>query len=217
MNIKGIIFDVDGVIFDSEKLHRKAWKQVFGKRGIFLKDKKSGVGYSDKEFLKELKEKGVIPQEIDIQEIQDEKLDVLVSLAERKVDFFPNVQELIVHLKKDYLLCVASNSDIKFISKILKNANLIPYFLSILTVNDIEKPKPAPDIYLLAAEKMKLEPQECIVIEDSTVGIEAAKRAGMKCIAISHTLPKDRLKEADLLLEQVSVERIADFIKKQDG
>jgi HAD superfamily hydrolase (TIGR01509 family) len=217
MSIKGIIFDVDGVIFDSEKLHREAWKEVFEKRNIFLTDDRSGVGRSDKEFLKELKEKGTIPENINIKEIQEEKLAFLIELADKRVDFFPNVEELLISLKKNYLLCVASNSDRKFIVKILKNTNLLPYFESILTVNDVENPKPAPDIYLLAAERMGFKPKECIVIEDSAVGIEAAKNAGMKCVAISHTLPKDRLKKADLLLEQISVEKIERFIEKQDS
>jgi HAD superfamily hydrolase (TIGR01509 family) len=213
MSIKGIIFDVDGVIFDSEKLHREAWRRVFEKRNIFLADDRSGVGRSDKEFLKELKEKGTIPENLDIKEIQEEKLGFLIELADKRVDFFQNVEELLISLKKNYLLCVASNSDIKFISKVLKNANLISYFRFVLTVNDVEKPKPAPDIYLLAVKRMGFKPKECIVIEDSAVGIEAAKGAGMKCVAISHTLPKNRLKEADLLLEQVSVEKIEQFIE----
>ena len=124
---------------------------------------------------------------------------------DKKIELFPRVIELLSSLKKNYLLCVASNSDRRFILKILQNTNLLPYFKCILTVNDVKKPKPSPDIYLLGTKRMALQPAECIVIEDSTVGIEAAKNAGMKCIAISHTLPKEKLKEADLLLEEISV------------
>ncbi len=213
MAIKGIIFDFDGVLFDSEKLHREAWKRVFEKRNIFLIDDRSGVGRSDKEFLKELIAKGAIPESLNIREVQDEKLAILVGLADRKVELFPGIQELLSSFKNRYLLCVASNSDRKFILKILQNTDLLPYFKSILTVNDVQKPKPAPDIYLLGARRMGLKPEECIVIEDSTVGIKAAKNAGMKCIAISHTLPEEKLKEADLLLEQISVEEIEQFIE----
>lgn len=217
MAIKGIIFDFDGVLFDSEKLHREAWKQIFEKRNIFLIDDRSGVGRSDKEFLKELKTKGAIPQNLNTQKIQDEKLAILVGLADKKVGLFPGIQELLSYFKNRYLLCVASNSDKKFILKILQNTALLSYFKFVLTVNDVQKPKPAPDIYLLGAKRMGLKPEECIVIEDSTVGIEAAKNAGMKCIAVSHTLPKEKLKEADLLLEKISQEEIERFIEGQVG
>ncbi|MBU0533259.1 MAG: HAD family phosphatase [Candidatus Omnitrophica bacterium] len=215
MSIKGIIFDVDGVIFDSEKLHAEAWKRVFEKRNVFLVDDKSGVGCSDREFLKELKEKRAIPENLNICEIQNEKLAVLIELANKKVELFPEVKELLISLKKNYILGVASNSDKNFIFNIIQNTNLLHFFESILTINDIKEPKPSPEIYLLSAQKMELKPQECVVIEDSTVGIEAAKRAGMKCIAIAHTLSKERLKKADLLLNEVSVEKIERFIQEQ--
>lgn len=214
MMIKGIIFDVDGVIFDSEKLHLEAWKKVFRKRNIFLKDEQSGVGYSDREFLLELKAKGIIPPDINIREIQEEKLSELIELADKDIQLFSGVKELLSSLKNRYLFCVASNSDRKFISKILKNTNLISYFKYITTVNDVQNPKPHPDIYILSAKRMGLEPNECVVIEDSSVGVEAAKRAEMKCIAVAHSLPKEKLQKADLILEQISTDKIIDFIRK---
>jgi len=215
MPIKGIIFDVDGVIFDSEKLHAEAWKVVFEKRNIFLVDDKSGVGRSDREFLKELKEKGAVPKNLNIREVQDEKLTVLIELANKKVELFPQVKELLVSLEKKYILGIASNSDKKFILNIIQNTDLLDYFKSVLTINDIKEPKPSPEIYLLSAKKMGLKPQECVVIEDSTYGIEAAKRAKMKCIAVAHTLPKEKLRKADLLLEQVCIAKIEQFINNQ--
>ena len=215
MPIKGIIFDVDGVIFDSEKLHAEAWKVVFEKRNIFLVDDKSGVGRSDSEFLKELKEKGAVPKNLNIREVQDEKLTVLIELANKKVELFPQVKELLVSLEKKYILGIASNSDKKFILNIIQNTDLLDYFKSVLTINDIKEPKPSPEIYLLSAKKMGLKPQECVVIEDSTYGIEAAKRAKMKCIAVAHTLPKEKLRKADLLLEQVCIAKIEQFINNQ--
>lgn len=217
MPAKGIIFDVDGVIFDSEKLHLQAWKKVFKKRNIFLTDEKSGVGRSDREFLFELKAKKIIPYHLDILKIQEEKLSVLIELANEKVEIFPKTKELLVSLKKNYILSIASNSNKKFIMNILQSSNLIDFFASILTINDIKQPKPSPEIYLLSAQKMGLKPQECVAIEDSTFGIEAAKRAGMKCIAIAHTLPREKLQNADLLLEQICIEEIEQFIAKQNN
>ncbi|MDD5455317.1 MAG: HAD family phosphatase [Candidatus Ratteibacteria bacterium] len=214
MSIKGVIFDVDGVIFDSEKLHAQAWKTVFEKRNILLVDDRSGVGRSDKEFLSQLKEKGAIPKNLNIGEIQDEKLEVLIGLANKKVELFPQVRELLMSLKKKYVLGVASNSDKKFIAGIIRNTGLTHYFETVLTINDIKKPKPSPEIYLLSAQKMGLKPEECVVIEDSVYGIEAAKKAGMKCIAVSHTLPEEKLKKADLIFEKISVEEILAFIEQ---
>lgn len=110
---------------------------------------------------------------------------------------------------------IASNSDKKFVLNIIQNTNLLDYFKSVLTINDIKEPKPSPEIYLLSAKKMGLKPQECVVIEDSIYGIEAAKRAKMKCIAVAHTLPKEKLQKADLLLEQVCIAKIEQFINNQ--
>ncbi len=217
MSIKGIIFDVDGVIFDSEKLHAEAWKSVFEKRNIFLADDKSGVGRSDREFLLELKEKGAIPQHMNILEIQKEKLSILIELSNKNVELFPKVKELLNLLKKKYVLAVASNSDKSFILNVIRNTNILHYFRSVLAINDVKEPKPSPEIYLLAAEKIGLKPQECVVIEDSTFGIEAAKRAKMKCIAIAHTLPKEKLQKADLLLKQIYIEEIEKFIQEQSN
>lgn len=215
MSIKGIIFDVDGVICDSEKLHREAWRQILATRNVFLADDKSGVGRSDKAFLEELQAKGTMSKDLDTRQIQDEKLNVLVELAEKKAELFPKTKEMLAHFKNDYLLSVASNSDRKFVLTLLENTDILQYFKAVLAINDIKHPKPAPDIYLLAAERMGLKPQECIVIEDSTIGIESAKNAAMKCIAVAHTLPKERLKKADILLDKISAKKIEQFIKEQ--
>jgi len=216
MPIKGIIFDADGVIFDSEKLHAESWKIVFKKRNIFLTDDRSGVGRSDMEFLQELKDKGAIPKHLNISEIQKEKLTLLIEFANKKAELFPQIKRLLQLLKKKYILAVASNSDKKFIFNLIQNTNLLDYFKSILTINDIKKPKPSSEIYLLSAQRMGLKPNECIVIEDSVYGIEAAKRAKMKCIAVAHTLSKEKLQKADLLLEQICVEKIEKFIETQE-
>ena len=215
MKVKGVIFDVDGLLVDTEKLHVKAWEKIFRKRGIYLSkpDYESGVGISDYEFLQHLKEKGKIPPGFRIDELLNEKESIMLELADGKVKLFPGVLSLLNTLSPRFILSAASNSEKNFVIKVLKNSGIFDYFKVVLTRNDIKRPKPFPDIYLVCLSKMGLSPEECVIIEDSPAGIKAARKAGIRCIAVSHTLPPADLKEADLILENICVEKIMEFIK----
>ncbi len=210
MAIKAVIFDLDGVIFDSEILHQIAWEQIFAQYGIKLeqKDYASGIGISDKDFLKKLKTEGKIPDNINIESLIEEKREKLLELSKNGAKLMPGASEFIHAMRKYYVLAVASNSDIRFIRNLLEKSKLMPCFALVLGYQDIEKPKPAPDIYLKCAEKLKLLPVECVVIEDSPAGVRAAKNAGMTCIAITSLLPETALSEADFIVKTFDIERI---------
>ncbi len=98
------------------------------------------------------------------------------------------ISQLIEDFHNNYMLAVASNSDKEFVMKLLEINNLSRFFSVILGFQDISKPKPDPEIYLKCAEKLGLSTGECVVIEDSQAGIKAAKKAGIKCIALATTL-----------------------------
>jgi HAD superfamily hydrolase (TIGR01509 family) len=214
MSIKAIIFDVDGVIFDSERIHVEAWHRVFGKRGITLDGKvyAAGVGVEDGKFLTALQKQGVIPSTLSPDALIAEKLPALLEIAEHGASFLPGMKKFLYALSKRYTLAAASNSYEDFVMRLIEKGGIGDLFACILTRKDAKNPKPAPDIYLLCAARLGVKPKECCVVEDSPVGIKAAKAAGMKCAAVPFTLPPKMLKEADIILRKPSVRRLDDFL-----
>ncbi|NOZ63579.1 MAG: HAD family phosphatase [Caldiserica bacterium] len=215
MNIRAIIFDGDGVLFDSEKVHVKAWEQVFEKIGVklSLQDYEVGTGNADREFLEILVQRGKIPARCSIEAILKEKFNILMSLS-HEVNLFPGVKEILKSLAPGYALALASNSRREFVLKVLKQFALTGYFEKIITKENVRYPKPSPEIYLLAARELGVNPAECVVIEDSVVGIEAAKKAGAVCLAVTHTFPVYSLGKADAVLPVLSREEIEKAIAR---
>ncbi len=201
MHIRAVIFDLDGVMFDSEILHKIAWEKVFAQQGIFLDDTvyAMGIGVSDKDFLKGLVKKNLIPDRIDC--FLDEKRRSLFEISDQAKPF-DGIEKLLKELSLKYKLAVASNSDKNFVMKLIENAGFIKFFNVIMGFQDISKPKPDPEIYLKCAERLGIPASGCIVIEDSPAGIKAAKSAGMRCIAITSMLDESALSEADFIIKK---------------
>jgi beta-phosphoglucomutase len=114
-------------------------------------------------------------------------------------------------------LAVASSAMAKNVDFVVDTLKLRPYFASIVTGDDVSHPKPEPEIYLKAAEKLRLAPLKCVAFEDSFVGIESAHRAGMKCVAIASTFPAEELRrqtQADLVVkgfEELSLAKLREL------
>lgn len=213
--IKAIIFDFDGVIFDSEILHQKAWEKVFEKFEIApsADDYLKGIGISDEDFLKQLlKEKKIFG---DINDFLKEKREKLLELSTQAKPI-DGIFQLIQQLHTNYMLAVASNSDKKFVMKLLEINKLVKFFSVILGYQDISKPKPDPEIYIKCARKLGVSNNECVVIEDSPAGIKAAKKAGMKCIALETTLDENNLMQADFVIKKHQINKIKEFINFAD-
>ncbi|MCM8759313.1 MAG: HAD family phosphatase [Candidatus Omnitrophica bacterium] len=209
--IKAIIFDFDGVIFDSEILHQKAWEKVFEKFEIAhsADDYLKGIGISDEDFLKQLlKEKKIFG---DINDFLKEKREKLLELSTQAKPI-DGIFQLIQQLHTNYMLAVASNSDKKFVMKLLEINKLVKFFSVILGYQDISKPKPDPEIYIKCARKLGVSNNECVVIEDSPAGIKAAKKAGMKCIALETTLDENNLMQADFVIKKHQINKIKELI-----
>lgn len=209
--IKAIIFDFDGVIFDSEMLHQKAWEKVFEKFEIAhsADDYLKGIGISDEDFLKQLlKEKKIFG---DINDFLKEKREKLLELSTQAKPI-DGIFQLIQQLHTNYMLAVASNSDKKFVMKLLEINKLVKFFSVILGYQDISRPKPDPEIYIKCARKLGVSNNECVVIEDSPAGIKAAKKAGMKCIALETTLDENNLMQADFVIKKHQINKIKELI-----
>jgi HAD superfamily hydrolase (TIGR01509 family) len=198
--IKGIVFDMDGVLVDSEPVHIDAWNEVFEKFDLHFSHEwfNNWIGISDRNFTAKIIEEYNIPTEPDT--LLQDKRRVFEAKIMQSISAHKGVKELMPKLHKfDKAVATSSNRSGAMIS--LTSADLIHYFKKIVTADDVLNHKPNPDCYLKAAHDLGFEPSECIGIEDSVSGIKAAKSAGLFIIGIATSLPAHFLTEADLVLE----------------
>ena len=214
---KAIIWDMDGVIVDTGPYHLSAWQEVFRKRGIkFTKeDFLRNFGRKNDTIIRDTLGEQIAQDEID--SIAQEKEETFRRLGGQKITTFPGAVELIKSLRKHrFKMAIASSTTMENIRLITGSLGIDNCFQSIVTGQDVTEGKPSPQSFLLAAQRLGVEPKNCIVIEDSVAGVTAAKRAGMRCLAITNTHPRERLAEADLIvdtLEAVTVNDLEKFLK----
>ena len=195
--IHSVIFDMDGVLVDSEHAGTLLSKQVLRSRGIPAEydDFKSFTGMGDDRFLSGVCEKYGFPYDAGMKQ---ELYDLYAVRAKGMVKVFDWTREMLLALyEKEVPFAVASASDME---KVYANINCIgvdrSMFRAIATGSDVTRNKPHPDIFLKAAEKAGFAPQETVVVEDSLSGVLAAQRAKMKAIAVTTSFPKEKLLEA---------------------
>ncbi|MDD5070645.1 MAG: beta-phosphoglucomutase family hydrolase [Candidatus Omnitrophica bacterium] len=216
MSLKGAIFDLDGVIVSTVLSHFSAWKKMFseyGKEFSFddYKEKVDGIPRIDgaRSILFDLSQEEL--------ELAAEKKQVyfLKSLQTEGVKIYDSTIDLVKALKaKKIKVAVISSS--KNCLPILQKAAIDSLFDIILTGHDIKpgRGKPHPDVFLEAAEKLGLSAGECVVFEDAVLGVEAAKRAQFKAVGIDRYDSPERLKKADIVvddLSKVTVEKLIDL------
>jgi HAD superfamily hydrolase (TIGR01509 family) len=202
--IEAIIFDMDGVLVDSEPIHTKIEKLQFLMNGltIYEEEHQQFLGTAADAMWKKIAERHVlkIPIEELIEQNRTESLRFFDELAE--IPVMPGLIELLEKLKKkNYPMAVASSSFPEIIDLILVKTGLKEYFQVIVSGEEAGKSKPEPDVFLLAALKLGVNPKNCLVIEDSKNGIKAAQAAGMICVAYqSPGVDPKTQKEADAVI-----------------
>lgn len=177
---------MDGVISDTQKFHSQVESELLSRYNINIPPMEITRRFSGTRtvefFDKLLKEKGV---KYDLGSLIDEKWVRMEKLASLSVGEIKGSTDLIKRLYHEgYILAVASSSDLKYVKSVLTTLEVITYFSYIVSGDMVSKSKPNPEIFLLAATKINLRPEECLVIEDGINGMEAARRAGMKCIGL---------------------------------
>jgi beta-phosphoglucomutase family hydrolase len=200
--IKAVIFDMDGVIAETERAHIEAEKQTMLKHGVRISEDElhEYTGTTAKMMFTDLINKYNL--DTTFEEIFREKEGVLDKMLEEDIQPAKGVIDLLLLLKKKKIkLAVASSSHRKMIEHVLKKLMIIDLFDSIIGAEDINRSKPNPEIFLLSAKRLDVAPEECWVVEDSKFGVEAAKKAGMKCLGYANpSSGKQDLSKADLIV-----------------
>lgn len=211
--IKGIIFDLDGVLTDTSKHHYRAWKRLAWEKlnyDLTLRDNDAFLGVSRTECIEILEKMA----RIRLSNAQREEylatkngyyLEFLQTLTSDNL--YDGTERLIVECKVNYLkLAVASAS--KNTRIVLEKTGIIDCFDTIVDGNCVKKTKPDPECFLLAAKRIGLKPSECIIVEDAQAGIDGARIGGFKCVGIG----KKTLQHADIQFEEIKQMRILDVL-----
>ena len=202
---KAFIFDMDGVIIDSEPIHSKAKLATLASVGISFPEEKlvHFMGRSSKEFFSTMLENN--PQvKATWKDLTDKKHAMYLDMVQNdpSIHAINGLPELLERLKNSgYKIGLASSSSRQMIDMVLDRFGIRHYFSCILSGAELPKSKPDPAIYLMAAEALGLGPESCTVVEDANAGVEAAKRAGMYCIAYRNpNSGKQDLSKADRII-----------------
>ncbi|MCD6040005.1 MAG: HAD-superfamily hydrolase [Gammaproteobacteria bacterium] len=222
MKFKAIIFDFDGVLFDSEKIHLQACNQVFKDLGFTISEDEyfqAYVGLSDNEmFDLILKNKNIKLSSDQVKALRKRKIIAYKDYVTSQVslDGVRGVKEFLeIHAKiiDHFAICSgATREEIEATLRKLEQGKLRIHFKHIISIDDIKLGKPSPEGYLLAANRLNVLPPYCLAIEDTPVGIAAAKAAGMTVVGIATSHEKKALKNADFVAD--SYNEINSWIKE---
>ena len=219
----GLIFDVDGVIADTEAVNARAsikvFADLFGVEGVVREDFEAGLGRGAEEYVKAAAiVHGMKLTDEQIEQATQLRQDYFLNiLSEKLLPPFPGVLELMDEAmqKEDFRVAIAMSGTLEK-SRAVLNAVGVPYRKMVyINGNDVKHKKPNPELFLIAVERMGIEPAHCVVIEDAPNGVQAAKAAGARCIAVTNSTTVAKLAEADLIcdsLEQISIETIRKLI-----
>ena len=196
--LEAIIFDMDGLLIDSEPIWREAEKEIFAEVGITLTDEMcfTTVGLRIDEVVNHWHAK--FPWENPSQEMVKEKvIDQVIELILQKGEILPGVIQTIEYFhSKNYPLAIASASSMRIIDAVTEKLKIKKYFTIIHSAEFEEYGKPHPAVFISTAKKLNVLPQNCLVFEDSLNGVIAAKAARMKVIAVPEPIHFENLKFA---------------------
>jgi HAD superfamily hydrolase (TIGR01509 family) len=213
--LRAVIFDFNGIIVDDEPIHFKLFQRVLGEEGIVLTEEDyyaSYLGFDDRgAFMAGFRENSRPLSAAKLQELIERKAVYYQEAIRNHVTVFPGVKNLVADLAQTLPLAVASGALRHEIETILKTLGLLDHFRAIVAAEDVTQGKPEPEIYLKALAALNarggngkpIEAADCVVIEDSKEGIRGARRAGMKCLAVTNSHPAELLSDADAVVKNL--------------
>ncbi len=209
-----VIFDMDGTLLDTQRIHNDSWDYAGGLQGYDgLNCHLAEVcGMNEAGWTRYLEERY---PDLDLQRF---KADCAEYVRDHMVPVLkPGAKELLDFLKeKGVPMAVASGTKISLVRSLIAQAGLAEYFSFLFGGEQVQRCKPAPDIYLMAAEALGAEPADCVVVEDAINGVRSAHAAGMRCIGVPDIAPLTGVK--DLLYDEVtSLDQIIDVLADEVG
>lgn len=216
--ICGIIFDMDGVLTDSEPLICEAAVAMFREKGWAVQpnDFQPFVGTGENRYLGGVAEKYGYPLEIPT--AKRRTYEIYLELAPIRLRSFPGAVDLVRLCRQHgFHTALASSADPIKIHANLNQIGLPAHeWAAVVSGEDVVHKKPAPDLFLAAARKLDLAPQECVVVEDALNGIQAARAAGMRCIAVAHTFAASQLHNANCVRASIAEVTLKDLLGSSD-
>lgn len=216
LKIKGVLFDMDGIVLDTEKLYTRFWKEAAQSLGYPMTHEMALGMRSLSPELGERRLKDYLGEAVDYQAVRNKRIEMMSAfINENGVELKPGIHELLAFLKENRIkTSIATSSPLDRTKEYLSQVGLVDEFDELVSGHMVEHGKPAPDIYLYAASKLGLKPEECLVLEDSPTGLLAAYRAG--CIPVmipDQDQPDDETKSRAYAV----VDSLVDVIKLING
>jgi HAD superfamily hydrolase (TIGR01509 family) len=206
LDTRAVIFDMDGVLVNSEPLINAAAIAMFREKGLVVRpdDFLPFVGAGEDRYIGGVAEHSDFP--LDLSAAKRRTYEIYLDMVPSRLEAFPGAVEFVRRCRDAGLrVAVASSADAIKVRANLEKVKLpVEFWDAIITGEDVIHKKPAPDIFLTAAEKLRVPAKHCVVIEDAVNGIQAAHAAGMKCVAVTTTFPRDRLSEADVIRDSIA-------------
>lgn len=209
---RGVIFDLDGVLVDSSALHLRSWQIVGAERGFEMTEEIfwKTFGMPNRQIFPYLFDRELSAEEE--RELSERKEAVYRELAAGNIQALPGVLPLLRALRaQGFRLALGSSTPQSNIRVILSAVGIGNCFDAIVTGDDVTHGKPHPEVFLKAAERLGLPPERCVVVEDAVVGVQAAKAAGMRCLAVTTTHPDEKLQQADRVVASLADVSADDF------
>lgn len=204
--IQAVIFDMDGLMIDSEPIHLQAFNTVFKEFGLEFPEEENTkyVGMPDIDEAKDMVDKYPLP--ITAEELVKRKQTVFRRLFSQAIIPQLGLMDLLEKLQdRKYKIGIASSSALEEIEFVVNGLKINKHIDVYCSAEQVQKGKPAPDVYLLAAQKLAVQPQNCLVLEDAPNGVRAGKAAGMQVFAIPSQYTKEGdFTEADKALESLT-------------
>jgi beta-phosphoglucomutase len=204
--IKAIVFDFDGVLADSEMLHFRVYNELLSASGVRLSTEQyceKYLGLDDEGAFQQIAaDYGLLLGDEEIEMLIAEKAERFEALVSSSDVLYPAARACVARLGAAFPLAICSGARRSEIELMLRGAQLLDAFRFIVATGDTDYGKPAPDPYLRAAELHALPPAACVAIEDSHAGLESARTAGLRTIAITNTYPRATL-SADAIVESL--------------
>ena len=207
--LEAVLWDMDGVIADTIQYHYGAWRDILKTMGITLtlEEFRPLFGQRHDNIIRYALGSKLTHEQIEA--LSDKKQALYRRRVAKDIRALPGAIELIKALNKNKIkISLASSATKENVDVIIQGLGIEKYFQAFVNGTEVAEGKPSPLIFQLAAKKLGVPPADCVVLEDAIAGVAAAKAGGMKCVAVTNSLPREKLKAADLIvdsLEEVNI------------